>query len=88
MRYRFALLPLMLAAASSAYAEPWLCTQPDGSRRFSYEPESARNPRCVDHPIASGNVVRVPRKQETRAERPRPDRDTPKERDRTASSWE
>ena len=86
--HRSALLALMLAAAPSANAEPWLCTQPDGSRRFSYEPESARNPRCVDHPIRSGNVVRVPRKDETRLERPHLDADTPKDRDRAASGWE
>jgi hypothetical protein len=28
-------------------------------KSFSYEPESAKNPRCVDHPIPSGNVWRV-----------------------------
>jgi len=90
MRYRFACLALMSAAVSSAHAEPWLCTQPDGSRRFNYEPESARNPRCVDHPIASGNVVRVPRKDDTpvRTARPRRDRDVPKDRDGVASGWE
>jgi hypothetical protein len=53
------LLLLVLAFAPSAFAEPWLCADADGVNVFSYEPASARNPRCVDHPIPSGNVWRA-----------------------------
>jgi hypothetical protein len=49
---------LMVAAVHPAFAEPWLCTDAEGVKAFSYEPESARNPRCVDHPIHSSNIWR------------------------------
>ena len=55
--WTFSLLSIF-AGAHCAFAEPWLCTDADGVKTFSYEPESARNPRCVDHPIPSGNVWR------------------------------
>jgi hypothetical protein len=48
----------LLAGAPAAFAEPWLCTDADGVKAFSYEPESARKPGCVDHPIPSANVWR------------------------------
>ena len=56
MRCAFCLL--LFLASPAALAEPWLCSYPDGSKSFSYEPESATNRNCVHHPIASGNVVR------------------------------
>jgi hypothetical protein len=51
-------LAATFAAVHPAVAEPWLCTDADGVKAFSYEPESARNPRCVDHPVPSANVWR------------------------------
>jgi hypothetical protein len=51
-------LLLVLVGAPTVSAEPWLCSDADGVKTFSYEPESARNPRCVDHPIPSANVWR------------------------------
>jgi hypothetical protein len=51
------ILTLLAAfAVPLAHAEPWLCTQPDGTRQWSYEPESATNKNCVHRPITSGNV--------------------------------
>jgi hypothetical protein len=49
----------LLVCACAAYAEPWLCTQPDGTKTFSYEPASAHAKNCIHHPIPSGNVWRV-----------------------------
>ena len=82
-------LVLMLAApfvvlAPVAQAEPWLCKQPDGTKRFSYEPESARDRNCVHHPIPSGNVWRVkPREPDAARGFPRVDAKTQKQRDAT-----
>jgi len=77
------LLPFVLLV-SPAQAEPWLCTEPDGSKSFSYEPESARKKNCVHRPIPSANVWRV-RPRESIAERPdgfpRVDAGVQKERD-------
>ena len=54
------MLPFVgLLAGPAAHAEPWLCTQPDGNKAFSYEPESAKKKNCVHHPIPSANVWRV-----------------------------
>jgi hypothetical protein len=53
-------LLLLLGLAAPASAEPWLCTEPDGRKEFSYEPESARKPNCVDHPLSRGHVRRTP----------------------------
>ena len=66
------LLLLSLAfAAPAATASPWLCTDQYGLKSFSYEPKSATDPRCVDHPIPSGNVWRVRPQSETAAGEPR-----------------
>ena len=51
---------VLLALAPAAYAEPWLCTQPDGRKEFSYDPASASDRACVDHPISRGHVRRAP----------------------------
>jgi hypothetical protein len=79
------LLPVVFLA-SPAHAEPWLCTEPDGSKAFSYEPESARKKNCVHRPIPSANVWRV-RPRDTAEERPqafpRVDARVQKERDAT-----
>ena len=47
---------LLALAAPAAYAEPWLCTQPDGRKEFNYDAESARKPNCVDQPLSRGHV--------------------------------
>jgi len=74
-------------AASVASGEPWLCNEPDGSRRFSYEPESAARKNCVHHPIPSGNVWRARPRTSDAEERPvdfpRVDAKTQKQRDAT-----
>ena len=75
---------MLLLAAPVALAEPWLCTAPDGSKAFSYEPESATRPNCVHHPIPSSNTVRVrPRNESARGtwDFPRVDAKTQKQRD-------
>lgn len=78
---------MLTLAASVASAEPWLCTEPDGSRRFSYEPESAARKNCVHHPVPSGNVWRArPRTadfEQQSASFPRVDAKTQKQRDAT-----
>jgi hypothetical protein len=56
MKWSFAVL--FALAMPSAYAEPWLCTDADGNKSYSYEPESAKKKNCVDKPIPSTNVVR------------------------------
>ncbi len=81
-------LAVMFAmGAPAASAEPWLCTEPDGSRRFSYEPESAGRKNCAHHPIPSGNVWRArPRTadaEQQSANFPRVDAKTQKQRDAT-----
>jgi len=82
MKWTFALLLVLLVP--TVHAEPWLCTEPDGSKAFSYEPESARKKNCVHRPIASTNVWRV-RPRESIAGRPegfpRVDAHVQKERD-------
>jgi septal ring factor EnvC (AmiA/AmiB activator) len=50
---------LCTLASSIASAEPWLCKDEYGVKSFNYDPESAKNKNCVDHPIASANHVRV-----------------------------
>lgn len=77
----------LLALAPAAYAEPWLCTLPDGRKEFSYEAESARQRNCVDHPISRGHVRRAPPPdadaQASPASFPRVDGKTQKKRDVT-----
>jgi hypothetical protein len=84
MKWKLSLL-LVFAALPAARAEPWLCTDADGVKAFSYEPESGRNRNCVDHPIASPNVWRRhnPRSdaQQTPSSFPRVDAKSQKQRD-------
>ena len=76
------LLPSLLAAMPPAVAEPWLCTDPDGVKSFSYEPESARSSNCVHHPIPSANVWRKrPPTAESPAAFPKVDVKIQKQRD-------
>lgn len=56
MQWKFALLVVL--AAPAAHAEPWLCTDADGNKAYSYEPESAKKKNCVHKPIPSANVWR------------------------------
>ncbi|HYH42864.1 MAG TPA: hypothetical protein VD867_12865 [Burkholderiales bacterium] len=56
MRPILFLLCVLLAPA--AHAAPWLCTGPNGSKAFSYEPEAATRKNCVHQPIPSANVWR------------------------------
>ena len=76
---------LFLLAIPAAHAEPWLCTDADGNKQFSYEPESAKRKNCVNYPIPSGNVWRsVPRGVERAHEHrnfPKVDASTQKQRD-------
>ena len=51
---------LLALAAPAAQASPWLCTLPDGRKEFSYDPEVARDPACVDSPVSRGHVRRAP----------------------------
>jgi hypothetical protein len=78
-------LLIFACAVPAAHAEPWLCTEADGSKAFSYEPESARSKNCVDHPIPSSNVIRVRPRSEMRDERaadfPKVDAKTQRQRD-------
>jgi hypothetical protein len=72
----------LLLTASGAYAEPWLCTLPDGRKEFSYEPESASNKRCVNMPMSRGYVRATPSgSTEGSSDFPRVDRKTQKQRD-------
>lgn len=57
---RRVLWTVLALAAPVAQAEPWLCTQPDGRKEFSYDAESAGMRNCVDHPISRGHVRRAP----------------------------
>ena len=84
---RLSLVPKLLlmsltAMVPHASAEPWLCTDADGVKSFNYEPESARNANCVDHPIPSANVwrKRAPSLQ-TPAAFPRVDAKSQRQRD-------
>ena len=76
---------LFLLAIPAAHAEPWLCTDADGNKQFSYEPESAKRKNCVHHPIPTGNVWRAaPRRVERAHEHrnfPKVDAPTQKQRD-------
>ena len=78
--YRMLFL-LLLLAPPAAVAEPWLCTEPDGSKGFSYDPASASRRNCVDNPIPSGNTVRVRPRSEPTWEFPKVDAKTQKQRD-------
>ena len=75
------LLPALLALAPAAHAEPWLCTERDGTKYFSYEPQSAARKECVHHPIPSTNVWRARPRDEGAADFPRVDARTQKQRD-------
>jgi hypothetical protein len=76
---------LAALAAPAAHAEPWLCTLPDGRKEFSYDAESARNPRCVDNPLSRGYVRLAPppgaEPVSAHADFPRVDAKTQKKRD-------
>jgi hypothetical protein len=69
---RALLFVLATLPLSAAHAEPWLCTDADGYRSFSYDPASARDRNCVHHPIPSPNTFRVsPPQPPARAQKPR-----------------
>lgn len=75
---------VLMALAPAAQAEPWLCTEADGVKAFSYDPASAKRKECVDRPIPSGNVWRANpgwRAQRDAEPFPRVDAKTQKERD-------
>jgi hypothetical protein len=82
---RHVLWVLLALAAPAAHASPWLCTQPDGRKEFSYDLASAAEPTCVDHPISRGHVRRPPpldrQGYSTPANFPRVDAGTQKKRD-------
>jgi hypothetical protein len=50
---------LFLFAMPAAYAEPWLCTDADGNKAWSYDPASAASKSCIHRPIPSSNVWRA-----------------------------
>jgi hypothetical protein len=83
MRHALRLLFVLALAAPAAYAEPWLCTLPDGRKEFSYEPESAKSRDCVDQPVSRGYVRRAPPRDANAspAEFPRIEAATQKKRD-------
>lgn len=72
MRWKSALV-LLVIAAPAAQAEPWLCTDAQGNKVYSYEPESASNKNCVHKPIPSPNVWRKTPPPEFDARDPTPD---------------
>jgi hypothetical protein len=75
-------LASVLLIVPQAFAEPWLCTDADGVKSFSYEPESARDKSCVDHPIPSANVWRKrPPSAQSSAGFPKVDSKSQKQRD-------
>lgn len=75
-------LAVLLGIAHAAYAEPWLCTEADGVKRFNYDPQSATRKACVHHPIPSANVWRArPAPRVDGAGFPRVDARTQKQRD-------
>jgi hypothetical protein len=79
-------LLLLALAGFPAHAEPWLCTEKDGSKAFNYDPQSASRRECVDHPLSRGYVRRAtPRTDEyaSPADFPRVDAKTQKRRDIT-----
>lgn len=79
------LILVALLAAPAAMAEPWLCTDVNGIKSFSYDPASAGMKNCVNHPIPSGNVwrVRPPEERATGAGFPTVDEKTQRQRDAT-----
>ena len=78
------LLAALLGIAQAAYAEPWLCTEADGVKRFNYDAQSAKRKECVHHPIPSPNVWRArPAPRADGADFPRVDARTQKQRDAT-----
>lgn len=64
-----------MLAMSAAHAEPWLCTDADGNKAWSYDPASKARKNCVHQPIPSPNVWRS-RPREERAAAPAPERPT------------
>jgi hypothetical protein len=75
---------VLALAGPLAHAEPWLCSLSDGRKEFSYDPESALDRRCVDHPISRGYVRKPPREGDpyaSPADFPRIDAKTQKKRD-------
>jgi len=83
MKWKFAFVFAFVApAVPVAHAEPWLCTNADGIREFSYDPQSATLKNCVDHPIAPHkNVVRPTPRDNYADGFPKVDSRTQKERD-------
>lgn len=79
MKCTLALLFALVAPA--AYAAPWLCLTPEGTRVFSYDAESAGLKNCVDHPIPSANVFREKPRGEAPAAFPKVDARTQQSRD-------
>jgi hypothetical protein len=51
---------LLSIVAPAVRAEPWLCTEPDGRKEFSYDAESARKSSCIDYPLSRGHVRLAP----------------------------
>jgi hypothetical protein len=82
---KWQLAVLLLLTAQVAHAEPWLCTDRDGVRTYSYEPESAKRKNCVHKPIPSSNVwrktPRIAREESKSPEFPTVDARTQKHRD-------
>lgn len=73
---------MLVLAAGAAQAEPWLCSEPDGTQQWSYEPESAKKKNCVNHPIDSRGYVRArPRDANKAIAFPKVERGVQKERD-------
>src|SRR6185503_18273281 len=69
MKWQFAVL--LALAAPVAHAAPWLCTDRDGVKTYSYEQESATRKNCVHKPIPSPNVWRTaPRGSATESKDP------------------
>ena len=74
-------LAALLGVAQVAYAEPWLCTEAYGVKRFNYDPQSAKRKDCVHHPIPSPNVWRARPSPRADGDFPRVDASTQKKRD-------
>lgn len=84
MRRVFLAFLVLVALAPAAHAQPWLCTDPEGVRSFSYDPASASRKECVHQPIASPNVWRATpgwRAERDAASFPRVDAKTQEKRD-------
>jgi hypothetical protein len=78
---------LLLLGIPVAHAEPWLCTDANGNKAWSYDPASATLKNCEHRPIPSPNVWRVRPREENGAQRtpgfPSVDANTQAKRDAT-----